>query len=149
MLIHSSPCSVRCISNGVVGLSLKCEVQKLISTFFFFFFPPQIIIIYIYISVSPSLSFLNFLQKKQPEFVGQDKVFEALGTPFLDNAFQGYNACIFAYGQTGSGKTYTMMGNPGDDGVRDTLFLCYCSLLSRAFSLLCSRSRSCGGERLV
>lgn len=28
-------------------------------------------------------------------------VFEALGTDILDNAFEGYNACIFAYGQTG------------------------------------------------
>jgi hypothetical protein len=29
-------------------------------------------------------------------------VFEALGQDLLENAFQGYNACIFAYGQTGS-----------------------------------------------
>lgn len=28
-------------------------------------------------------------------------VFDALGRDILDNAFQGYNACIFAYGQTG------------------------------------------------
>ena len=28
----------------------------------------------------------------------------------VDNAYDGYNACVFAYGQTGSGKTYTMMG---------------------------------------
>ena len=42
-------------------------------------------------------------------FQNQEKVFQALGSDVLDNAFQGYNACIFAYGQTGSGKTYTMM----------------------------------------
>ena len=32
----------------------------------------------------------------------QEEVFKALGLDILDNAFQGYNACIFAYGQTGT-----------------------------------------------
>lgn len=32
---------------------------------------------------------------------GQDVVFQSLGKSLLDNAFMGYNACIFAYGQTG------------------------------------------------
>ena len=40
-----------------------------------------------------------------------------MGTGVLQNAFDGYNACIFAYGQTGSGKSYTMMGAPDDRGV--------------------------------
>ena len=31
----------------------------------------------------------------------QEEVFKALGLDILDNAFEGYNACIFAYGQTG------------------------------------------------
>lgn len=31
----------------------------------------------------------------------QDEVFKCLGVDILDNAFQGYNACILAYGQTG------------------------------------------------
>ena len=35
----------------------------------------------------------------------------------VDNAFSGYNACVFAYGQTGSGKTYTMMGTEEDRGL--------------------------------
>uniref|UniRef100_A0A3B3SQ93 Kinesin family member 13B n=1 Tax=Paramormyrops kingsleyae TaxID=1676925 RepID=A0A3B3SQ93_9TELE len=35
------------------------------------------------------------------KFAGQDVVFQCLGESLLDNAFQGYNACIFAYGQTG------------------------------------------------
>ena len=34
-------------------------------------------------------------------FASQEVVFDALGRDILDNAFQGYNACIFAYGQTG------------------------------------------------
>ncbi len=48
-------------------------------------------------------------------FAGQDRVYEDLGTDVVDNAFLGYNACVFAYGQTGSGKTYTMMGDSGEE----------------------------------
>lgn len=50
-----------------------------------------------------------------PKFHSQKFVFDALGVDILDNAFEGYNACIFAYGQTGSGKSYTMMGAGGLD----------------------------------
>lgn len=35
------------------------------------------------------------------DYASQEKVFQCLGRDILDNAFQGYNACIFAYGQTG------------------------------------------------
>lgn len=35
------------------------------------------------------------------DFASQEVVFNFLGRDILDNAFQGYNACIFAYGQTG------------------------------------------------
>lgn len=52
-----------------------------------------------------------------PNFAGQDNLFEDLGAPLLDNAFQGYNNCIFAYGQTGSGKSYSMMGYGEEAGV--------------------------------
>ncbi|KAL8870219.1 MAG: hypothetical protein Q9174_003687, partial [Haloplaca sp. 1 TL-2023] len=52
-----------------------------------------------------------------PHFAGQDNLFNDLGTPLLDNAFQGYNNCIFAYGQTGSGKSYSMMGYGEETGV--------------------------------
>merc|ERR1719340_508826 len=45
------------------------------------------------------------------------KVFTSVGEDILDNAFKGYNACIFAYGQTGSGKSYTMMGSQGQAGI--------------------------------
>jgi hypothetical protein len=40
---------------------------------------------------------------------GQDHLYQDLGEPLLDNAFGGYNNCIFAYGQTGSGKSYSMV----------------------------------------
>ena len=50
-------------------------------------------------------------------YAGQDNLFVDLGKPLLDNAFQGYNNCIFAYGQTGSGKSYSMMGYGEEAGV--------------------------------
>lgn len=50
-------------------------------------------------------------------FATQEHVFDAIGRDILDNAFQGYNACIFAYGQTGSGKSYTMMGSEDNKGI--------------------------------
>eukprot|EP00041_Stephanoeca_diplocostata_P033306 m.1097984 g.1097984 ORF g.1097984 m.1097984 type:complete len:1156 (-) comp24311_c0_seq31:2505-5972(-) len=50
-------------------------------------------------------------------FASQENIFDDVGRNVLDNAFNGYNACIFAYGQTGSGKTYTMMGTPQDLGI--------------------------------
>jgi kinesin family protein 13 len=66
------------------------------------------------------------MDEKDPRFASQELVFENLGVDVLDNAFEGYNACIFAYGQTGSGKSYTMMGSSGQKGLIprlcDTLF---------------------------
>ncbi|MGH0161128.1 UNVERIFIED_CONTAM: hypothetical protein FKN15_043329, partial [Acipenser sinensis] len=48
---------------------------------------------------------------------GQEVVFKCLGEGILENAFQGYNACIFAYGQTGSGKSFSMMGTADQPGL--------------------------------
>ena len=42
--------------------------------------------------------------KDDSNYAGQSNLHDDLGKPLLDNAFQGYNNCIFAYGQTGSGK---------------------------------------------
>lgn len=39
------------------------------------------------------------------------------GDQIVDNAYQGYNSCLFAYGQTGSGKTYTTMGTTEKPGL--------------------------------
>ena len=55
--------------------------------------------------------------KRDSNFAGQEDLFSDLGKPLLDNAFQGYNNCIFAYGQTGSGKSYSMMGYGEEEGV--------------------------------
>eukprot|EP00038_Savillea_parva_P008289 m.175984 g.175984 ORF g.175984 m.175984 type:complete len:966 (+) comp14087_c0_seq1:281-3178(+) len=61
-------------------------------------------------------SFWSANQSDQ-NYVGQAHVYNALGKHLLDNAFKGFNNCIFAYGQTGSGKTYTMMGPIEDPGL--------------------------------
>ena len=50
-------------------------------------------------------------------FSSQEDVFRALGTDILDNAFNGYNACVFAYGQTGSGKSFSVIGYGPNKGV--------------------------------
>ena len=55
--------------------------------------------------------------RNDPHFAGQNNLFNDLGKPLLDNAFEGYNNCIFAYGQTGSGKSYSMMGYGEEPGV--------------------------------
>ncbi|KAI0407730.1 kinesin heavy chain [Xylaria palmicola] len=55
--------------------------------------------------------------KNDPDYAGQENLHNDLGKPLLDNAFQGYNNCIFAYGQTGSGKSYSMMGYGKEHGI--------------------------------
>ena len=52
-----------------------------------------------------------------PAFVGQDMVFDSLGAPLIEHAWNGFNCSMFAYGQTGSGKSYTMMGYGEDAGL--------------------------------
>ena len=37
-------------------------------------------------------------------YAAQSYVYDCLGDDVINNAFHGYNACIFAYGQTG--KSY-------------------------------------------
>ncbi|XP_034383210.1 kinesin-like protein KIF13B isoform X2 [Cyclopterus lumpus] len=61
--------------------------------------------------------FWSIDESQKDKFAGQDVVFQCLGESLLDNAFMGYNACIFAYGQTGSGKSYTMMGSAEQPGL--------------------------------
>lgn len=55
--------------------------------------------------------------RNDSNYAGQSSVHDDLGKPLLDNAFQGYNNCIFAYGQTGSGKSYSMMGYGKEAGI--------------------------------
>jgi hypothetical protein len=46
----------------------------------------------------------------------QESVYNAIGKPMLDEAYKGFNVCLFAYGQTGSGKTYSIQGDGTADG---------------------------------
>ena len=69
---------------------------------------------------TPNLAVNKFFSSffsQDAHFVPQEKVFFDLGTDVVENAFGGYNACVFAYGQTGSGKTYTMMGTEEERGL--------------------------------
>ncbi|XP_004848494.1 kinesin-like protein KIF13B isoform X2 [Heterocephalus glaber] len=61
--------------------------------------------------------FWSMDESVREKYAGQDDVFKCLGENILQNAFDGYNACIFAYGQTGSGKSYTMMGTADQPGL--------------------------------
>ncbi|KAG5474184.1 hypothetical protein CUR178_04297 [Leishmania enriettii] len=45
----------------------------------------------------------------------QAEVFETIGRPMLEEAYKGFNVCLFAYGQTGSGKTYSLLGDMGSE----------------------------------
>ncbi|XP_070822275.1 kinesin-like protein KIF13A isoform X5 [Chaetodon trifascialis] len=72
--------------------------------------------------------FWSMDESNAPKYAGQEVVFKCLGEGILENAFQGYNACIFAYGQTGSGKSFSMMGNGEQPGLIPRLC---CSLFER------------------
>ncbi|KAF9419313.1 kinesin-like protein Klp8 [Podila epigama] len=55
--------------------------------------------------------------KNDPNYAGQQRLYEDLGVELLNHSFNGYNTCIIAYGQTGSGKSYSMMGYGEDRGI--------------------------------
>ncbi|KAJ8921074.1 hypothetical protein NQ315_015870 [Exocentrus adspersus] len=55
--------------------------------------------------------------ESDPIYATQEDVFMTLGKPLLNNAFRGYNGCLFAYGQTGSGKSFSMMGRNTCDSI--------------------------------
>ncbi|XP_075441751.1 kinesin-like protein KIF13A isoform X4 [Ascaphus truei] len=73
--------------------------------------------------------FWSIDESNTSKYAGQEAVFKCLGEGILDNAFQGYNACIFAYGQTGSGKSFSMMGTTDQPGLIPRLC---CALFQRA-----------------
>jgi kinesin family protein 13 len=50
-------------------------------------------------------------------YADQQQVFDCVGKEILDNAWEGYNCCLFAYGQTGSGKSYSMVGYGANKGI--------------------------------
>jgi len=50
-------------------------------------------------------------------YADQRLVYDVLGKEILDNAWEGFNCCLFAYGQTGSGKSYSMVGYGANKGI--------------------------------
>lgn len=54
--------------------------------------------------------FVSHDDPSKPGHASQENVFNSIGLPLVQNAFEGYNVCLFAYGQTGSGKSFSMMG---------------------------------------
>lgn len=51
------------------------------------------------------------------EWADNPRVYKDLGVHVLNNAWNGYNICLFAYGQTGAGKSYSMVGYSDDRGI--------------------------------
>ncbi|XP_014613284.1 PREDICTED: kinesin-like protein KIF14 [Polistes canadensis] len=54
--------------------------------------------------------FASYSDSSMPRHASQEVIFNTMALPLIQNAFEGYNVCLFAYGQTGSGKSYSMMG---------------------------------------
>ncbi|XP_033325976.2 kinesin family member nebbish [Megalopta genalis] len=54
--------------------------------------------------------FISYEDPNRTGHASQETVFTNMVLPLIQNAFEGYNVCLFAYGQTGSGKSYSMMG---------------------------------------
>ncbi|XP_012228838.1 kinesin-like protein KIF14 isoform X1 [Linepithema humile] len=54
--------------------------------------------------------FVSYNDPLTPGHANQEVVFRNMVLPLVQNAFEGYNVCLFAYGQTGSGKSYSLMG---------------------------------------
>ena len=53
---------------------------------------------------------MSQMDASESGYANQENVFRNMVLPLVQNAFEGYNVCLFAYGQTGSGKSYSMMG---------------------------------------
>uniref|UniRef100_A0A0N5AP36 Kinesin-like protein n=1 Tax=Syphacia muris TaxID=451379 RepID=A0A0N5AP36_9BILA len=59
----------------------------------------------------------GYFEAVDDRYADQQKVYDDLGKGVLDNAWKGYNCCLFAYGQTGSGKSYSMVGDKNNKGI--------------------------------
>ena len=81
--------------------------------------------------------------RNDDHYTGQAEVFNDLGQPLLENAFKGYNNCIFAYGQTGSGKSYSMMGFGEESGIIPRIC---CSMFERIENVRNDKSLKCTVE---
>ena len=62
-------------------------------------------------------SYNSFVAPGEPGYASNELVYQQLGVGVLENAWRGFNCCLFAYGQTGAGKSYSMMGYGEDYGI--------------------------------
>lgn len=62
-------------------------------------------------------TYIHYHRPTSPKYADQELVYNAVGKEILDNAWQGFNCCLFAYGQTGSGKSYSMIGYGANKGI--------------------------------
>ena len=62
-------------------------------------------------------SYNSFIKSDQEGYASNDTVYDNIGSGVLEQAWGGYNVCLFAYGQTGAGKSYSMMGYGEDYGI--------------------------------
>jgi len=53
---------------------------------------------------------LDARDKNDPNFGGNDKVYNAFGRRMLNHMMDGFGTTVFAYGQTGTGKSTTIVG---------------------------------------
>ena len=74
----------------------------------------------------PSKQLIYSFTKIFEEVIDQNRIFEEVGVPLVQDLLIGKNGLLFTYGVTGSGKTYTMMGDQQDPGLLqrslDTIF---------------------------
>lgn len=59
----------------------------------------------------------GYFVPSNPKYADQTFVYQNLGVEVLNNAWEGYNCCLFAYGQTGAGKSYSMVGYGANKGI--------------------------------
>ena len=83
-------------------------------------------------------SYNSFVGPEDPGHASNDLVYQQLGVGVLENAWKGFNCCLFAYGQTGSGKSYSMMGYGEDYGIIPRAL--------REIFVRIERARGAGGE---
>ncbi|CCX30040.1 Similar to Kinesin-like protein bimC; acc. no. P17120 [Pyronema omphalodes CBS 100304] len=69
------------------------------------------------LSLGPNASVENKLYTFDRTFgpeADQQRIYDSVVAPLLNEVLEGYNCTVFAYGQTGTGKTYTMTGDMSD-----------------------------------
>lgn len=62
-------------------------------------------------------SYWTHTSPSDPAYASQETLMNDIGVVILENAYKGFNGCLFAYGQTGAGKSYSVMGGGDSPGI--------------------------------